>query len=137
MGSSGWWQASASDWICYAFADVEGYSKFGVYSGNSSPDGTFVYLGFRARFLLVKGIGSGGSGWLLYDTERRNYNQNTLDLRADLANQEPVSSGPFDFLSNGFKLRGTDTNSNSSSTTYGPYIYMAFAENPFKNALAR
>jgi len=123
--------------VAYCFADVEGYSKFGVYSGNSSPDGTFVYLGFRVRFLLVKGIGSGGSGWLLYDTERRNYNQNTLDLRADLSNAEPVSSGPFDFLSNGFKLRGTDTNSNSSSTTYGPYIYMAFAENPFKNSLAR
>jgi hypothetical protein len=137
VGSSVTTNESTKGMVAYCFASIEGYSKFGVYSGNSSSDGAFVFLGFRARFLLVKGIGSGGSGWLLYDTERRNYNQNTLDLRADLANQEPVSSGPFDFLSNGFKLRGTDTNSNSSSTTYGPYIYMAFAENPFKNSLAR
>ena len=129
--------SSLYTYVMYCFAEVEGFSKMGVYSGNSDPDGTFVYTGFKVAWVLIKGTGSGGSGWLLYDTERRVYNVNTLDLRADLANQEPVSSGPIDFLSNGFKLRGTDTNSNSSSTSYGPYIYMAFAENPFKNSLAR
>jgi hypothetical protein len=39
-----------------------------------------------------------------------------------------------DFLSNGFKFRTSDSATNASG---GTYIYMAFAENPFKNALAR
>ena len=39
-----------------------------------------------------------------------------------------------DFLSNGFKLRGTDSSQNTNGSTY---IYMAWAEMPFKYATAR
>ena len=39
-----------------------------------------------------------------------------------------VSGKSIDFLSNGFKLRGT--NSNAWNASGGTYIYMAFAEEP-------
>jgi hypothetical protein len=129
---------NGSSMVAYCFAAVAGYSAFGSYTGNSDPNGTFVYLGFRPRFVMVKGLGSGGSGWQMQDSSRNTYNPEDAVLRADLSNQETTAYGNvMDFLSNGFKLRVTDTNYNSSSTTYGPYIYMAFAENPLKYANAR
>jgi hypothetical protein len=124
--------------VAYCFSAVARYSAFGSYTGNSDTNGTFVYTGFRPRFVLIKGLGSGGSGWQMNDSSRNTYNPEDAVLRSDLPNGETTAYGNvMDFLSNGFKLRVTDTNYNSSSTTYGPYIYMAFAENPFKNALAR
>ena len=135
---SGYTNDTSANLVAYCFAAVAGYSAFGSYTGNSSTDGTFVYTGFRPRFVMVKGTGSGGSGWQMQDSSRNTYNPEDAVLRADLSNAESTGYGTvMDFLSNGFKLRVTDTNYNSSSTTYGPYIYMAFAENPFKNSLAR
>jgi hypothetical protein len=130
---------SGITYVFYIFAPVAGFSVTGSYTGNSSTDGTFVYTGFRPRFVLIKGLGSGGSGWQMNDSSRNTYNPEDAVLRADLSNAENIGGygNVMDFLSNGFKLRTTDTNYNSSSTTYGPYIYIAFAENPFRNALAR
>jgi hypothetical protein len=137
VGANGSTGGSAT-YVAYCFAAVAGYSAFGSYTGNSDPNGTFVYLGFRPRFVMVKGTGSGGSGWQMQDSSRNTYNPEDAVLRADLSNQETTAYGTvMDFLSNGFKLRVSDTNYNSSSTTYGPYIYMAFAENPFKYSNAR
>ena len=39
--------------VAYCFAEVEGYSKFGSYTGNGSADGPFVYTGFRPAFVLI------------------------------------------------------------------------------------
>jgi hypothetical protein len=92
-----------------------------------------VYTGFQPKFVLIKGTGA-ASGWQLQDSARNTYNVVNAVLRPDLSAAESTGyGGVLDFLSNGFKLRTTDTNYNSSS--YGPYIYMAFATNPFKNSL--
>jgi hypothetical protein len=139
LGTTGGQNTNGTNYVAYCFSAVAGYSAIGSYTGNSSTDGTFVYTGFRPRWVLIKGIGSGGSGWQINDSSRNTYNPEDAVLRADLSNAENVGGygNVMDFLSNGFKLRTTDTNYNSSSTTYGPYIYIAFAENPFKNSLAR
>jgi hypothetical protein len=138
LGTTGGQNTNATNYVAYCFAAVAGYSAIGSYTGNSSTDGTFVYTGFRPRWVLIKGIGSGGSGWQMNDSSRNTYNPEDAVLRADLSNAETTAYGTvMDFLSNGFKLRVTDTNYNSSSTTYGPYIYIAFAEVPFKFANAR
>ena len=125
--------------ICYAFTEVEGYSKFGSYTGNGSADGPFVYTGFRPRYILVKrsSTGAGTANWIVIDTARDTYNLAGQSLEPNLADAEytPASSGyPVDILSNGFKQRGASVSQNESGSTY---IYMAFAENPFKNSLAR
>jgi len=71
--------------------------------------------------------------WIIYDAVRNTYNTVDLQLYPNLSNAES-SGANLDILSNGFKARSTGTGINESS---GTYIYAAFAENPFKNALAR
>jgi len=131
LGAQGF-NISGASHLAYCFADVEGYSKFGSYTGNASADGPFVYTGFRPAFVMFKRTDS-TSDWHLYDTSRSTYNVIAAGLYADLSNAEN-SGQPFDILSNGFKLRVAGGELNTSSATI---IYMAFAENPFKNSLAR
>jgi hypothetical protein len=41
---------SSSLFVAYCFAEVEGYSKFGSYTGNGKHDGPFVYTKFSPGF---------------------------------------------------------------------------------------
>jgi hypothetical protein len=118
--------------VAYCFAAVAGYSAFGSYTGNGSTDGPFVYCGFRPRYVIFKASSTTGD-WPIADSSRDTYNVMPDVLFADLSNAENNTYG-VDFLSNGFKLRSTAGNTNSSGVTY---IYMAFAENPFKYSNAR
>lgn len=122
---------AASSMVMYLFAEVAGFSKFGSYTGNGSSDGPFVYCGFRPRFLLIK-ISSTTGSWTMVDTSRDTYNLSTKGLYADLSDAED-SSRAIDILSNGFKIRSATANNTSGAT----HIFAAFAENPFKNSLAR
>lgn len=120
------------DYIAYCFTDIEGYCKAGVYSGNTDADGPHVYLGFRPAWVMVKTISADGNWWIS-DSVRGTYNPNGPDLRADITNAEGTNN-IFDFLSNGFKLRFSGGQVN---TTDRDLIYLAFAEQPFKYANAR
>ena len=133
LGSDATSNQSGDAFIAYCFADVEGYSKFGSYTGNGNPDGVFVYLGFRPKFVMVKRHDSVSSWWML-DGSRDTFNLATKLQRANEPLGEETSYASMDMLSNGFKLRVSASESNASN---GKYIYMAFAENPFKNSLAR
>jgi len=134
VGSSATMNGNGNDIITYCFADVEGFSKFGSYIGNGSSDGPFVYTGFRPAWVMFKRTDS-TSNWIIFDQERGLYNLNDNYLYANAAGAEGTSaSSGVDLLSNGFKQRNTYADANTSS---GTYIYMAFAENPFKNSLAR
>ena len=115
--------------IGYVFTDIEGYSKFGSYTGNGSTDGTFVYTGFRPAMILLKRTDTTAS-WFLYDNKRDSYNEaNASGLYPNLSNAEfSGTSNVWDFTSNGFKGRASTSDTNASG---GSYIYMAFAENPF------
>jgi len=124
--------SNGSTYVAYCFNNVEGYSKFGKYTGNGSTNGTFVYTGFRPAFVIVKDATVGAS-WLIHDATRSPYNTVDNELLADQSGAEYNTSSSysfnrFDFLSNGFKNRGTNNGNNTSGDTY---IYMAFAENPF------
>jgi hypothetical protein len=121
--------------ICYAWTPVEGYSAFGSYTGNGSSDGPFVFCGFRPRWILVKNTSINGSNWRIVDTARNTYNEANLLLNPNSSNDEQTTTAnEFDILSNGFKLRGTDNDTNGSAETL---IYAAFAEHPFKTSRAR
>jgi hypothetical protein len=118
--------------IAYCFAAVAGYSAFGSYTGNGSTDGTFVYLGFRPRFIMVKRTDTTGDWWI-WDSSRNTFNVMTYYLAPNRSDAE-FTANTIDFLSNGFKFRDSSSGWNASG---GTYIYMAFAENPFRNSLAR
>ena len=112
--------------IAYCFAEKQGYSKFGSYTGNGNADGAFVYTGFKPAFVIFKRT-NGTGNWQLIDNKRIGFNVDnyTLYPNSNIADQDENDA---DILSNGFKLRGTGTDGNGSGDTY---IYMAFAENPF------
>ena len=116
------------EYIAYCFAEIQGYSKFGSYTGNGSEDGPFVYLGFKPQWILFKNTGA-AEEWVLQDTTRNPNNPITKNIRVDSNIAEgDASSIDIDFLSNGFKNRSDQAQVNSSGVTY---IYMAFAEHPF------
>ena len=121
--------------VAYCFHSVEGYSKFGSYTGNGNADGPFVHTGFQPAFLLTKRTDT-GDNWRLTDNAREPFNDgafagskaNATDSEGDTGNRN------LDYLSNGFKVRDTDVDMNADG---GNYIYMAFAEIPFKHSNAR
>jgi len=123
---------SSETYIAYCFAEVEGYSKFGSYTGNGSTDGTFIYTGFKPALVMAKRSDSTGS-WYIFDNTRATFNETEPYLLANVTNVEATDLG-WDLLSNGFKHRTSYIEQNTSG---GSYIYMAFAETPFKYANAR
>jgi hypothetical protein len=127
---------STGTYVAYVFAAVAGYSAFGSYTGNGSTDGPFVYTGFRPRFVMVKCSSNSTSStvWTIWDTSRSPYNASVNELFPNLNAVEGVDSSGIDILSNGFKPKRNSEYANLSGWTY---IYLAFAENPFKYSLAR
>ena len=147
VGSSNESNGDEDEMIAYCFAPVEGYSKFGSYVANadSGGNGPFVFTGFRPRWVMTKqatGTTDAYSAWLIVDTERDTYNVADESLFANMETRQGrrgLGSGSagtwMDIVSNGFKIRynGTELNGTDGDT----YIYLAFAENPFKSARAR
>ena len=123
---------SSAKMIGYFFRSIEGYSKIGTYTGNGSTDVTFIYTGFRPAFVMIKRIDS-AANWYIYDATRGTTNAVIPFLNPNNSDAEQFF-GAYDFLSNGFKNRQTNVFFNDNN---GKYFYMAFAENPFKNSLAR
>jgi hypothetical protein len=118
---------SGSSMVAYCFAEIEGYSKFGSYTGNSSTDGPMINLSFSPAFVITKRTNS-ADDWSTFDNKRGVINGANYYLNPNLANAEVTTYQTFNMLSNGFKLVNTDGKFNASG---GTYIYMAFAENPF------
>jgi hypothetical protein len=123
---------NTEDYIAYVFATVSNYSRISVYTGNGSANGTFVFTGFRPAFIMIKRTNS-TSNWTIIDTKREGYNVDNDPLYPNLNNAEGTTDLA-DILCNGFKLRSTDASVNASG---GTYIFISFAENPFKYSLAR
>ena len=121
------WNASDGTYVAYCFAPIQGYSKFGSYTGNaSSSDGPFIYTGFKPAFFLIKSIGA-ARFWHILDNKRNTINPVNLYLNPN--NSDADGTFVFgDFLSNGFKITN---NGNTFNTNGETYIYMAFAEHPF------
>jgi len=118
------------------FANVEGYSKAGMYTGNGSSNGVFIYTGFKPSYFLVKRTeDGGGQDWEVRDTGRNTYNPvGTRLIPNETYAESALAAKDIDFVSNGFKIR---TNSSGVNSDGIEYVYLAFAETPFKYATAR
>ena len=125
IGTSGWVNNTGEEYIAYCFADVNGYSKMGKYTGIGQTSGSFIYTGFKPAFILIKRTTS-AYDWYVYDNQRPGYNDTNLSLRANTDQNESTSSGyPLDILSNGFKIR---TDNAAVGGNADPYIYAAFGQ---------
>jgi len=141
IGTSAATNTNAATYVAYCWAPVAGYSAFGSYTGNGSADGPFIYTGFRPRWLMIKRTDTAGNNWVILDTSRNLYNLTDLKLGANLAVAENDAAtlggatlNTLDLLSNGFKCRTLNSDTNASGATY---IYAAYAENPLKFSNAR
>ena len=125
--------------MCYAFADIPGYSRFAMYYGNSNADGPFVHCGFQPHFVFIKDMETTWDS-IIFDTERSPQNPNNLQLwpyaYSGGGTYDAGSGGPFpiDIVSNGFKCRTNDGDVNNDGHKM---LFWAFAEQPFKTARAR
>ena len=127
---------STDNYLAYCFHSVEGYSKIGVSNMNGNTDGNFIYTGFKPAYIMFKDIDASGgyNGWPIVDNKRYSYNSGSGPYLKAQSNDIDVTSTPmFDFVSNGVKIRGTNGQWNDS----GNYIYIAFAESPFKYSNAK
>ena len=119
---------SGNSMIAYIFAEKQGYSKFGGWTGNGQSSGPFIYTGFRPAFLSWK-MTSSTENWYINDNKREPFNDDAMTvLYPNLSNADGALNDEIDLLANGFKINGTNSAHNTDGATY---IYWAFAEHPF------
>jgi len=131
LGSSGSMNGSGNTYVAYCFAPVEGYSAMGSYEGLGTAGGAFVFLGFRPALLIVKDV-DGTWDWYMYDAVRNTYNvvNNVLRPSGSNAEESHGTNNTFDFLSNGFKVRGSTSQSEPTNYSGHTYIYYAVSRKP-------
>ncbi len=123
----GAWNLQGDDYIMYAFKNVDGFSKFGSYTGNGSTDGPIVETGFEPAFLLIKPTNITGH-WRILDNKRNQTNPRNSTLKPDESEAETTHANEqVDFLSNGFQLKTAHNGRNGNGDNY---IYIAFAADP-------
>ena len=115
--------------MAYVWHSIPGVQKFGYYKGNGNADGPYVRLGFKPSFLIYKKASSGTEDWQSYDDKQNPYNLTNQRLRINNPTATDTGNG-CDLLSDGFKLRSSDSADNSSDACY---IYCAWSAEPFHN----
>jgi hypothetical protein len=139
LGNNGSVNGNTETYVTYCFHSVEGYSKVGSYYGNQDADGTFVYCGFKPAWVMLANTTTAGEGFIVFNNKSDPFNVGGTYITAYGATQEQGTSGTassrsFDFLSNGFKLRGNSTEMNESEDLH---VFIAIAETSFKYANGR
>jgi hypothetical protein len=128
---------SGNDMIAYCFAEISGYSKLGIYTGNGSStgDGAFIYTGFKPTFVMVKRT-NGAKNWHIFDTTRSTSNITKADLKPNDTAVEDTSNDWLDILSNGFKWRiaSGDADYADVNGDGDTYIYAAFGQPIISNS---
>jgi len=133
VGDSSQLNASSNTSLAYLWSEKQGFSKFGSYIGNGNADSTFVYLGFRPAWVMIKRTTGSTYNWMIFDNKRNTFNVIDDRLRANTNDAEQTGSSThiLDFVSNGFKIRSSNSAIGGGAD---PYIFMAFAEAPFVNS---
>jgi hypothetical protein len=129
VGNSTRVNQNGSAMIAYCFAEKQGFSKFGSYTGNGggAANGNFIYTGFSPAFVMIKNT-THAYNWVIQDNQRNTFNPLDRYIYPNTSDAEAQNSiYDLDLLSNGFKVRSQRSETND---TNNGYIYMAFAEQP-------
>jgi len=124
LGSSGNVNISGRTFVCYALAEIPGYSKIDSYTGTGASGNT-VTVGFEPAWVMIKRLDSTG-GWLIFDNKRNTSNprNNRLEANNDSAEQTGSATKFVDFDSTSFEPQISDSEINASGATYA-YIAIA------------
>ena len=120
---------NGENFVCYAWTSIQGFSKFGSYTGNANANGPFIYTGFKPAWIMTKQI-NGSSSWIVHDNKRDPINPIDEFFTVE-ENDAAGDLDSFDLLSNGFKVRTSNGDRNSSGDIFA---YWAFAESPLVNS---
>ena len=128
---------SGSSTMAFIWSGIQGFSKFGSYTGNGNIDSPFIYLGFRPALVIIKKSSGAGDGWMMFDNKREGFNAGdgaAIGNNWLAANATTVESSNnlVDLLSNGFKVRSTHGGLNDSTSS--KHLFMAWAESPLVNS---
>ena len=127
--------------MLYAWHSVDGYCKVGQYEGNNTTtNNAYVYTGFLPNIVWIKNVDN-GQDWIIRDLKHSGYytdgRTNPVNLGSSHSRNNPHTGGTsymMDFLSNGFKIRGDNSDIGSSHT----FMYIAWAsDQTFKFSNAR
>ena len=121
---------NGENFVCYAWTSIKGFSKFGSYTGNANANGPFIYTGFKPAWIMTKQI-NGGSSWIVHDNKRDPINTVTEYFTVEENDAAGTLANSFDLCSNGFKVRTSNGDRNSSGDSFA---YWAFAESPLVNS---
>ena len=121
---------NGENFVCYAWTSIQGFSKFGSYTGNGNANGPFIYTGFKPAWIMTKQI-NGGSSWIVHDNKRDPINTVTEYFTVEENDAAGTLDNSFDLCSNGFKVRTSNGDRNSSGDSFA---YWAFAESPLVNS---
>jgi hypothetical protein len=121
---------NGENFVCYAWTSIQGFSKFGSYTGNGNANGPFIYTGFKPAWIMTKQI-NGGSSWIVHDNKRDPINAVTEYFTVEEPDAAGTLANSFDLCSNGFKVRTSNGDRNSSGDSFA---YWAFAESPLVNS---
>jgi hypothetical protein len=125
----------SSTYVCYAWHNVEGYTKFSTYIGNGNANGPTIWLGFLPKMVWIKRYDSTGD-WNVYRWDTSSVNAGYIDLpvnpieaRLELNTGNSRDTGePIDFLATGIKIKDDDGHINTSG---GKYIVCAWGNKSF------
>ena len=134
FGSQTGQNGSGDEHIMYIWARTPGLIGIGSYIGNGNSDGPGIVIedgasGFMPAWVMFKNVSAAGYGWNIYDVARETFNPMQLAAAANSTPAEGnVATTKHDWLSNGFKIRGTAGEVNGNGNVI---IYLAMAEHPF------
>ena len=128
VGSSNMVSGNTQAHVAYCFAEVQGFSKFGFYSGTGNVRGTKVYCGFRPKWIMIKTSSNGNGDFVSKVSGLTGYGTGGQRTRSILFNNnDSNTNATVQFESNGFRCASTDQDVNEENVIYW---YMAFAEMP-------
>ena len=132
VGSDGGINKSGSPFVMMCFNEKKGFSKFGQYKGDGSQNGPCMYCGFKPAMVYLKGL-SNSANAPQTDVGISYNGKGTHDSDIQFVSNGNAASNAYgiQFLSNGFKLKGSDSSSATVNGSGQSYIYVAFAEDPF------
>ena len=138
LGTNAQGNTDTGTYTAWIWAEVDGFSKFGSYTGTADANGPFVYTGFRPAWVMIKQADTSSRDWIIQDAVRNPYNPANLQLLPNASSNEATTfysqSAEIDIVSNGFKVRSSAVRVSESGAQY---VYAAFAHAPFKTANAR
>lgn len=124
LGSDARVNANGGAYVAYLFAPSDGI-KIGDYVGNGNANGPLINEGISPVFELHKKT-SAADDWIIQDNARSPNNPTGGKYLKPNSEAAEVASGDgYDWLANGWKIRTTTSNANSSG---GAYVYLMIGQ---------